>query len=87
MTPIELRRVVLQVLTDIAPEAASATLDDAEPLREQLDLDSMDYLNFVIGLHRALKVDIPETDYSRIQTIEDLTSYLAAKLGVRTDAS
>ena len=81
MTPPEIRRVVLQVLSDIAPEAANATLDDAESLREQLDLDSMDFLNFVIGLHRALKVDIPETDYAKVQTMQNLTAYLAAKLG------
>jgi acyl carrier protein len=72
--------VVLQVLADIAPEAANATIDDAEPLREQLDLDSMDFLNFVIGLHRALHVDIPELDYPKIQSMKDLTSYLEAKL-------
>ena len=80
MTTTEIKRVVLQVLSDIAPEAANATLDDSESLREQLDLDSMDFLNFVIGLHRALHIDIPETDYPKIQTMADLTSYLAAKL-------
>ena len=80
MTSTDIRHVVLQVLAEIAPEAASATVDDAEPLREQLDLDSMDFLNFVIGLHRELHVDIPETDYPKIQTMKELTSYLANKL-------
>ena len=80
MNATEIRTVVLKALGEIAPEVASVTLDDAEPLREQLDLDSMDFLNFVIGLHRDLHVDIPETDYPKIQTLGDLTSYLAAKL-------
>ena len=81
MNATDIRRTVLQVLGDIAPEAASVTLDDTEPLREQLDLDSMDFLNFVIGLHRALNVDIPETDYLKVQTLRDLTAYLTTKLG------
>jgi acyl carrier protein len=74
MNATEIRSVVLKVLGDVAPEVASVTLDDAEPIREQLDLDSMDFLNFVIGLHRALNVDIPETNYAKVQTlVYDLT--------------
>jgi acyl carrier protein len=80
MNTTEIRGVIVQALADVAPEAASSTIDDALPLRDQLDLDSMDFLNFVIGIHRALHVDIPETDYPKIQTIAGLTSYLARKL-------
>ncbi|MGZ4588292.1 MAG: acyl carrier protein [Mycobacteriaceae bacterium] len=46
------------------------------PLRNQVDLDSMDWLNFLIALHTALKVDIPETDYSKLGTLNDLVGYV-----------
>ena len=51
-----------------------------QPLREQVDLDSMDWLNFLIGLHEKLKVDIPEADYARLRTLDDLLAYLGAKV-------
>ena len=50
--------------------------------RDQLDLDSMDLLNFVIGLHTALGVDIPEADYSKLATLDGCVDYLAG-VGVR----
>jgi acyl carrier protein len=80
MNTSEIQSVILKVLGDIAPEAASTALDEAAPLREQLDLDSMDFLNFMIGLHDKLHVDIPEADYPRVQTLKDLAAYLSSKL-------
>ena len=79
MNQAEIRNVVLEVLGTIAPEAGGVPIDDAVPLREQLDLDSMDFLNFMIGLHDKLLVDIPEADYPKVQTMKDLTSYLSSK--------
>ena len=70
MTRDELRATVLRVLGDIAPEAALTALHPGVGFRDQLDLDSMDVLNFVVGLHTALGVDIPETDYSKLATLE-----------------
>jgi acyl carrier protein len=70
---------VMAELTAIAPEVNPAELAPAKPLREQVDLDSMDWLNFLIGLHGRFKVDIPEADYARLRTLDDLTSYLRAK--------
>ncbi|MCC6535059.1 MAG: acyl carrier protein [Burkholderiales bacterium] len=49
------------------------------PLRDQLDLDSMDWLDVLVGLHERLKVDIPESDYARLVTLDDLVAYLGAK--------
>jgi acyl carrier protein len=49
-------------------------------LREQVDLDSMDWLGFLVGLHRQLGVDIPETDYAKLVTLDDLLAYLAARV-------
>jgi acyl carrier protein len=79
----ELKPVVLAALSDVAPELDAATLDPKRDLRDQLDLDSMDFLNFVVGLHKALGVDIPEADYRKLGTLEACVAYLAAKLPAR----
>ena len=75
----ELRTVVLRVLGDIAPEADLAALRSDLAFREQLDLDSMDILNFVVGLHAALGVEIPEADYPRLATLDACVEYLASR--------
>jgi acyl carrier protein len=71
---------VMAELTSIAPEVNPAGLARAKLLREQVDLDSMDWLNFLIGLHGRFKVDIPESDYARLRTLDDLIGYLRARL-------
>jgi acyl carrier protein len=72
---------VMAELTSIAPEVDPAGLNRARLLREQVDLDSMDWLNFLIGLHRRFKVDIPESDYGRLRTLDDVIGYLGARVG------
>ena len=59
-----------------APEADPATLDGGEDMREALDLDSMDFLNFVIALHKRSGVEIPESDYSKLFTLDGAVAYL-----------
>jgi acyl carrier protein len=81
MTRDEIRRTVLQVLRDIAPEIRPEALDPTANLRDTLDLDSVDFMNFVVGLHAALDVDVPEADYDRLATLDDCVAYLAAKRG------
>jgi acyl carrier protein len=68
--------IVRGVLAQIAPEAAGEELDADIELLEQLDLDSMDFLNFVIGLHEATGIDIPERDYPRLATLAGCVEYL-----------
>jgi acyl carrier protein len=75
----ELKDLVLRALKKIAPEADPRTIDPKQNLREQLDIDSMDFLNFLIALHEALGVDIPEADAARLSTLEAITHYLARK--------
>jgi acyl carrier protein len=72
----ECRAAVLAELQRIAPEIEPATLQPHRPLREQVDLDSMDWLNFLIALSRTFKIDIAEADYERLRTLDDLVSYL-----------
>lgn len=78
MTRDEIRATVLRALGEIAPECDPGAVTPDVPFRDQLDLDSMDYLNFVIALHVALGVEIPEADYPRLATLEACVDYLAA---------
>ncbi|MGA8007519.1 MAG: acyl carrier protein [Burkholderiales bacterium] len=80
MKPEELKSQVLGILATIAPEIEPGELRGDKPLRSQIDLDSMDWLNFLVALHERLKVEIPETDYAKLVTLEDLLGYLNKKL-------
>lgn len=71
---------VVASLRAIAPELEPDALDPGRPLRHQVDLDSMDWLNFLVSLHERLKVDIPEADYARLVSLTDVVDYLQAKL-------
>jgi acyl carrier protein len=81
VTRDELRAGVLRVLGEIAPEADLGALRPDVGFRDQLDLDSMDVLNFVVGLHAALGVEIPEADYPKLATLEACVDYLAERAG------
>jgi acyl carrier protein len=74
-----LRTAVLDTLRRIAPEVSPAQLRADVPLRDQVDLDSMDWLNSLVALHGALGVDIPESDYAKLVTLDDLLGYLRSK--------
>jgi acyl carrier protein len=80
MNPAEIRAVALATLKSIAPEVEEDELRAERPLRQQVDLDSMDWLNFLLGLHEKLKVEIPEADYAKLVTLDNVVAYLAAKL-------
>ena len=71
-----IRAVVLRVLGEIAPEADLARLEPDVSFRDQLDLDSMDVLNFMIGLHHAFHVDIAESDYPKYATLDGCVAHL-----------
>jgi acyl carrier protein len=80
MTENEVKQVALSVLASIAPEVADEALLPDKPLRRQVDLDSMDWLNFLLGLNEKLRVEIPEADYVKLVTLNDVVKYLVAKL-------
>jgi acyl carrier protein len=84
MNPDDIRTQVLAELKRIAPELEMSELDLARPLRDQVDLDSMDWLNFLVALHERFKVEIPEADYKRLGTLDEIVSYLSSRLGVRS---
>jgi acyl carrier protein len=76
----ELRKAVLAALRKVAPETDPAALDPSKSLRDQTDLDSMDFLNFLIGLHAALGVEIPESDYPRLSSVDAIVKYVRGRL-------
>jgi acyl carrier protein len=76
MTQTEAKVLVCEVLGSIAPEADFATLSAGEDLREALDLDSMDFMNFIVALHERTRTDIPEADYPKLRTLDDIIAYL-----------
>jgi acyl carrier protein len=78
----ELRTALIGLLQRIAPEVAPGAIDAASPLREQVDLDSIDFLNFLISVHERFGVDIPEADYERLRSLDDLVGYLRPRMQV-----
>jgi len=77
---------VIKTLSGIVPELDPATLKQAVSLRDQLDVDSMDFLNFLIALHQEFGVDVPEADAGKLATIDACVAYLAQALLQRTQA-
>jgi acyl carrier protein len=80
MTRDEIRNVVIQALSSIAPEFDPRNLQPDAVLRQELDLDSMDFLNFVIGLHDSVGINVPEQDYAKLSTLNGAVDYLATRL-------
>lgn len=79
MTNDEIRAVVLECLSEIAPEADPSALGADDSLRDELDIDSMDFLAFVTALHERLGVSIPETDYPKVDSIGGAVAYLSSR--------
>jgi acyl carrier protein len=79
MTPLQIRAGVVDALLQIAPEIDPGALQPTQPLRQQVDLDSMDWLNVILGLHERFGIDIPEADYARLTSIDAIVDYLAAQ--------
>jgi acyl carrier protein len=77
--PVQLRGIIFDTLLRIAPECAPAGLAPARPLRDQVDLGSLDWTNFLTALEERLGVEIPETDWAQLVTLDDLLAYLQAK--------
>jgi acyl carrier protein len=76
MTEAQIKDVIYQVLGSIAPEADVSQVAPDADLRQTLDIDSFDHLNFLVGLNDALGVDIPEADYGQLTTLAGIVRYL-----------
>ena len=80
MTRDELKKVVFEVIREISPEADPSTLDPTKRIREQLALDSMDFLDIILELRKRYKIQIPEKDYMQLATLNGCLDYLEPKL-------
>jgi acyl carrier protein len=76
MSEQELRDAVIRALTNVAPDSDPATIDRDADIAEQLDLDSMDFLNVLVGIAEQTGIEIPERDYGKLTTLDDLVAYL-----------
>jgi acyl carrier protein len=77
MNSSEAKRLVFDVLSGIAPEADLEALPGKARMRDELDLDSMDFLNFITALHEQTGIDIPESDYPKLATLDGAVAYLS----------
>ena len=77
MTTTEVRAAVVEALTRIAPEVDPTAIDATRSLRDELDLDSMDFLNLLVGIHERTGLEIPESDYGQLGSLDALVAYLA----------
>ncbi|MBN1530015.1 MAG: acyl carrier protein [Thermoleophilaceae bacterium] len=81
MTDAELRAAVLDSLAEVAPEADPGALDPARPIIDQVDIDSMDFLDFLVAVAERTGVEVPERDYAAVDTIDACVAYLAGRVG------
>jgi acyl carrier protein len=80
MTPAEIREEVLDILSDIAPDEDLSQLDDEKRFREQLELDSMDFLDIVMELRKRHRIQIPEDDYINLASMNSTVAYLEPRM-------
>lgn len=86
MTNDNIKNEVLRLLGEIAPEAEPSQLKSNLSFRDQLDIDSMDFLNFMIAIEKRFGVAVPETDYAKLATLDGCVAYLAAAGGIALKA-
>jgi len=79
MNDMDVKARVVEIIRTVAPEVDAASLRADRALRDQVDLDSMDWLRVIVTVHEKLHVDIPEADYGKLRTLDDWAAYLRAK--------
>jgi acyl carrier protein len=80
MTRADITHLIVEIIADIDDEADFDNLDPEQPLRDQLDLDSMDFLDIVMELRKRYKIQIPEEDYPQLATLNSCATYLEPML-------
>ncbi len=79
MNDEQLRAAVIGALVEVAPDIDADAIDPAAELAEQLDIDSMDFLNVVVRIHERTGIEIPERDYPKLSTLDDAVGYLTRR--------
>ena len=80
MSEDDIKAAIIEELENIAPDIDASEADSNADLREEFDIDSMDFLNLVTALHERLGIDIPEVDYPKLSSIDGAVAYLEARL-------
>jgi acyl carrier protein len=81
MNEAQIRIGVIATIREVAPEVESDQLNSARALRQQVDLDSMDWLNVIIGWHRRFGIETPEVDYARLTSVDAVVAYVGQRMG------
>ena len=81
MTEADIKAAIFEGLRKIAPESDPASLRGDQKIRETLDIDSFDFLSFLIAMHEKLHVEIPEADYGKLSTLDEMVRYVSGKAG------
>lgn len=76
MRPEQIRQVIVNILARIAPDEDLSQIRDDVPFREQMELDSMDFLDIVMELRKLYRIQIPEEDYQNLNTMDGTVNYL-----------
>lgn len=79
MTEQELTQLIQKSLYDVAPDIEGEAIAPDKTFRDQFEIDSMDFLNLIVALHKATGIDIPEADYPKLDTLNKAVRYLAEK--------
>ena len=80
MAPAEIRTAIMEILEDIAPDEDLTNLEDEKAFRDQLELDSMDFLDIVMELRKRYRVQVPEEDYPELNSMASTVTYLTPKM-------
>lgn len=80
MAPAEIREAIIDILGDIAPDEDLSNLDDKQSFRDQMELDSMDFLDIVMELRKRYRVQVPEEDYTNLDSMASTVDYLTPKM-------
>lgn len=80
MTREQVRTAILNIIAEIAPDEDLSTVKDEEKLRDQFDLDSMDFLDIVMELRKRFNLEVPEADYPQLVTMKSCVEYLSPRL-------
>ena len=79
MTLAEVKQIVVDIISEIAPDEDTSSLDPAIKLREQLELDSMDFLDIVMELRKKYGIEVPEAEYNQLESLDSCAHYLLPK--------
>jgi len=80
MTGAKIKEAVIDILSDIAPDEDLSDLKEEVPFRDQLELDSMDFLDIVMELRKRYRIQIPEEDYSQLASMKSTVDYLEPRM-------